>query len=166
MLQNKKSQLISEVFKYILVGLFSVAIIIFGYRAVTSINEKGCKTEMAKFEIDIKGLGAGLRYGTKELQSFSVPCSIQKIYFIDSRKDIDLGRFDDPLMKDSIKSVSNNIFLIKDGKLERSFDIGSIDIDGTHYICLLPKSGKISVFAEGNGNSVKVSVPEGQMTCQ
>ncbi len=163
MLKNKKSQIISEIFKYALVGLVAALVLILGYKGITSVKDKGCSTEMVKFETEIKNIGGTLRYGTKELQSFSAPCGADKLYFIDSKAE--LGGISNPLIKDAVKGSTANLFLLKDATLEKSLDIGSIEIGGNHILCLLPKSGRILVFVEGAGNSVKVSPGKDQPTC-
>ena len=166
MTKNKKSMLISELFKYILAGLFAVLIVTLGYKYIASVTDNECKTEVGKFEIDAKHMGDSLRYGAREMQSLDVPCGADKIYFFDSANKIDMTKLPNiPIMKDSVGSKTRNVFLIKNGEILMSFDAGSLFILDPFYLCMVPHNSKILIFAEGKGNSVGISAQDGQAVC-
>jgi len=166
MVNPRKAQLIGEVFKYGLVGVVSVVVLIVGYKMVDTIKERACKTEIAKFEIDLRDLGKSLRFGAKELQSYNVPCKSDKIYFFDLNKDINPENFKEILLiKDMLESGSNNIFLIKKGEVKRSFYAGNLEMVYPYYMCFVPKFDKVSFFAEGAGKSIKVAGACDQPEC-
>ena len=164
---HNKSQIISELFKYLLIGVFAAGILILGYSAINSIKEKGCNTGLAGFELDVKNIGGGLRYGTKELHNYDVPCNVDKIYFFDLAKSINPEEFKDiPIMRDSLKSKSDkNVFLIRKNEVKRSFNAGKLEIENSNYTCFATDSGKLSFFAEGTGKSAIITSAPNQPLC-
>ena len=164
---KKKSQVIGEVFKYGLVLFLGALVVGIGYKFVTSINEKACQTELAKFEIELGSLDHNIRQGEKELQSFSAPCSVDKIYFFDINKNIDPALFSGiPLISESISTGgTNNVFLIKSGKVTSMFSAGNIEIDDPHYLCLSAITKSIEFYVEGQGSSVKITKTPQQRLC-
>ncbi len=165
-MKNNKAQIVGEIFKYSLVGIFSVVVLIFGYKMIDLVKERACKTEIAKFEIELKNIDKSVRFGVKELQSYDAPCKVDKIYFFDLSKKIDAEKFDDlPLIKDTLKSGGNNLFLVKGKEVKRSFYAGNLEIEEPYYLCFVPKLERISFFVEGAGKSVKIIKAEGQPLC-
>ena len=166
MTKSRKSQFIGEVFKYGLVGVVSVIILIAGYGMLNTVKERTCKTEISKFEIDLKSIDQSLRAGAKELQSLQVPCKADKIYFFDLNKNINPEDFGEiPIMKETLKSKSHNVFLVKDGEVKRSFYAGNLEMIYPYHICFVPDFDKISFFAEGSGSSAKIAAACGQPEC-
>jgi len=167
MRRSRKAQLIGEPFKYMLVGLFSIIVLVAGYKMINEVRNRACKTEMAKFEIDLMDIDKSLRFGAKELRSYSVPCNIDKIYFFDLNKKINPEIFNNtPLIKDTLKSGgNNNVFLVEEGEVKRSFYAGTIEIEQPYYLCFMPKFDKISFFIESTGVSVRMDKPDAQSEC-
>ena len=162
----KKAQIIGELFKYALIGIVSVVVLIAGYKMIDVVRERACKTELAKFEIELRDLDKSLRFGERELQTFDAPCKVDRIYFFDKSKSINIDIFNEtPIMRDSLKSGSNNVFLIKDREVKRSFYAGNLEILYPYYKCLIPKFEKISFFVEGAGNSAKIESAIDQPDC-
>ena len=163
--KSRKAQFIGEVFKYGLVGIVSVIILIAGYSMLNTVKERACKTEISKFEIDLKGIDKSLRAGAKELQSHQVPCKADEIYFFDLGKETDTENFNEtPVMQDSLKSRSNNVFLVKENEVKHSFYAGNMEIDNG-YICFMPQFEKISFYVEGTGKSARISATDNQPEC-
>lgn len=166
-IKPRKAQIIGEVFKYGLIGVVSIVILIAGYKMINAVRDRACKTELAKFEIDLKNIDKSLRFGAKELQSYDVPCKIDRIYFFDLNKKVNPENFKDiPLIKDSLKSGgNNNVFLVSEGGVKRSFHAGNLEIEYPYYICFIPKFNKISFFIEGVGVSARVTKSNNQSEC-
>ena len=164
---TKKSQLFSEAFKYILAGLFSILILIAGYKSISAIQQRSCAAEIKNFESELKNLDKNLRYGTKELKSYVVPCGAKNIYLFDLSRKIDLEQFNKvPVMKDSLKTSGNhNIFLVRENKVIDSFYSGNLEINMPYYFCLLAKNEKIEFFAEGTAAAAKITLPDEQLQC-
>lgn len=166
--RQRKAQMVGEVLKYMLAGIFSIFILVAGYKLINLVEDRACRTELAKFEIDLKNLDKSLRAGEKELQSYDVSCKVDAIYFFDLSKAINPDDFNStPLVRDSLKSKGNsNVFLVEKGDVKRSFYAGSLDIMPPNYLCFAPKSGKISFFAEGTGKSVKIEAADQGSLCK
>src|SRR3989338_2651461 len=103
-MRNRKSQTVSEVFKYLLIALISIAILA-GEKAINLVNSRSCQADLSRIEIDLRNMNQGLRYGEKELKTLKVPCNIEKIYFLDLKAGIDPYLFNSiPIIKDSIQT--------------------------------------------------------------
>ena len=165
-MKPKKAQ-VGEVIKYAIVGVISFAILIAGYKMIGITKDRACKTEMAQFELELKSIGKGSRFGAKELQKINVPCKADRIYFFEPGTGINPEEFRDiPIIMDTLKSGSgNNVFLVENWEVKRSFHAGNFDMIYPHYICFLPKFDGISFFAEGAGKSIKVASACGQPEC-
>ncbi|TSC64212.1 MAG: hypothetical protein G01um101493_195, partial [Microgenomates group bacterium Gr01-1014_93] len=166
-IKPKKAQLVGEVFKYGLVGVVSIAILVAGYKMVNTVKERGCNTEISKFEIDLRNIDKSLRFGAKELQGYNAPCKVDKIYFFDLNKKINPEDFREiPIIKDTLKSGGNsNVFLVRGGEVKRSFYAGNLEMVYPYNICFVPKFDRISFFIEGAGKSVKVASACDQPEC-
>lgn len=166
-IRAERAQIIGEAFRYLLIGAVSIIILAAGYKMVLVVKERGCQAEIAKFEVDLKSVGRSLRFGEKELKTYDVPCNAGQIYFFGNDKVTEPEIFKDiPLIKDSLKSGSqNNIFLVNEGKVKRAFYAGSLEMAYPYYICFMPKSGKISFFAEGAGKSARIAAACNQPEC-
>lgn len=167
MKKHKKSDIAPELFKYLLVAFFSAAILVFGYKIVNSVMERGCATEIAKFELDLKGLTDNIGFGEKVFHTYNAPCGADEIYFIGKSPDLKPEYFNDVLLiKESVQSSSgNNIFLMKEGKIKSAFHIDNLEIEYPSYKCLVPKFGKLSFFLEGTKNAAFMSAASDQPEC-
>lgn len=168
MTKNKKAQIIGEILKYMLVGAFLMFTAFVGYKAIHALQEKDCNAEIIKFEIEVKDIDKNLRFGEKELKSYATPCEIDKIFFLDLNKEINPQDFDGiPIIRDIIENGgSDNVFLIKEGDVKRSFSAGYLDIEEPYYACLIPLLDGISFFIEGAGKSAKFTLPDNQPKCK
>ena len=167
MVKSKKAQIVEELFKYILVGVVAVIILVIGYVSINAVKDRACKTEIGKFEIDLRNLDKSLRFGTKEMRSYDAPCNVDRIYFFDLNKKISPENFKDiPLLKDTLESGgNNNVFLVKEGEVKRSFYAGNLEIEQPYYLCFIPKFSKISFFIEDAGAPVRMASASDNSGC-
>ena len=158
-LKNKKAQMISEVLKYLIVGIICMVVIVIGYMAIAKLTSKGCDTEFTKFEIDLRAIDKDLRFGEKKLRSYLTPCKVDKVYFFDRSKSVNPQNFkDSPILMDSMTSGStSNVYLVQDDDVKRSFSAGNIVIPYPHFMCVQPKLDKISFSVEGTGAGARIS---------
>src|SRR3989344_1722116 len=163
---NSRSELISEVFKYVLVAVVASLIFAGGYKIIEMVQSSLCNAELSEFELDVRGIGENLNFGSKELQTQKTPCDADRIYFFD------LGRGmvpelinETPLVTKLVEGGTSNVFIIKDNDIRHHFNAGGITIDYPHYICLQTNLGSISYYAAGAGNSAKITVKDGQPEC-
>ncbi len=166
-IKPKKAQTSLDLFKYALAGFVSIVVLIAGYKMISVVMERTCNAEIAKFEIDLRDIDKSLRFGAKELQSHNAPCKVDRIYFFDLNKNLNLENFRDiPIMKDALEGGRDkNVFLVKEGDIKRSFYAGNLEIVYPYYICFLPKFDKISFFAEGAAKSAKIASACNQPEC-
>lgn len=164
---RKKAQIIGEVLKYGLVIVFAAIVVGIGYKSVNSIKESACKSEIAKFELELSNIGKSIRQGEKELRNYKFPCSADKIYLFDLSKNINPDLFNrSPIIKDSlITGTSNNVFLVKDEKVISLFYAGDMEIDEPYYICFNGVDGSINFFVEGLSASAKIAIAPEQKLC-
>src|SRR3989344_5309616 len=167
MTSKKKAQITANVLNYVIVVFVSAIVLTGGYKTVSLVKERACNTEMAKFEIDLKKLDESVRFGAKDLQSHQTPCNVDQIYFLDlNRKTKPEYLKEVPIIEDALKSQSgNNIFLVKNNDVKRSFYAGNLEMLYPYYICFVPKFEKISFFLEGAGKSAKVASACDQPEC-
>ena len=165
MIKYRKGQMIEEVLKYGMVLFFAMIVVIRGYRFMASMEKKACESEIAKLELDMKNIEKNVRKGETELRKYKVPCNADKVYIFDLKKSIDLSLFEKiPIIKDSLETSSNNVFLIKNGKVLDAFYTGELEIDSPYYICF-STSGTLGFFVEGKAKSVRVASQPEQKLC-
>src|SRR3989344_147774 len=164
---DKKSQIIGEVFKYMLIAIFSMMILFAGYKTINAVRGSSCNTEFSKFEIDLKGLDQELRYGEKESRSFQTPCNVEQILLFDHTKEINEDFFSDiPILEEAVKNKTrDNVYLIKNSDIVSSFYAGNLDMQDPYYICFVPKFEKIAFLIEGKGTAVSLEADSNQPEC-
>ena len=163
---NRKSQGASEVLKYLIIAVISAVILIGGYKLVGLISSRSCQADLSRMEIDLRELNKGLRYGEKELRTVKMPCNVEKVYFVDLTR-ASAGSFGAvPVIQDSLQTrAANNIFLEAGSDIKRSFYAGSMEIESPGYLCMKSNAGQISFFAEGAGESARITKAPGQVLC-
>lgn len=158
--------MIEEIFKYGIVIALAALVVVIGYKLIASIKEKGCESEIVKFELEFGNLDKYVRHGEKELRSFKVPCNVDRIYILDLNKTISPDLFSEPIIKDSLSTGStNNVFLVRHGQVLSLFNAGNVDIDNPHYLCFSTSSGNLDFYLEGQARSVKMSSAPEQELC-
>ena len=162
----KKGQA-GQVIKILIAAVFIVIIFYFGYKLTLDLIGRTCKTEIARFQTDLKQLDKKVKYGSVMEFTNQVPCNAEEIYFFDLDKSSNIVFVREiPLLSDSLGSgVKKNIFVMKNDEIIDSFYAGDLDIEDPHYICFLPKFGNINFFLEGKGTSVRVRPGDLQPVC-
>jgi len=151
----KKRGQIGEAVKYIIIASLIILVTFIGYSTIVKINDRNCKVEIAKFELNLKNLDK-VKYGSVKEFSEQIPCGADEIYFFDLSKDISLNFLNHiPLLKDSVQTkAQKNVFIVKDDEILSSFYAGSLRVGFPDYACLLPKFDKVGFFVEGKGAEV------------
>ncbi len=157
MLMKKRGQ-IGHVITYILIAFTAILLSLLGYKGFVMIKEKMCQTELADFEIDLRGLDEEVGFGSVLEKTFFAPCSVDEVYFVDLDKEVNLEVFNKlPIIKDSLQSgIEDNLFLVKDNEVKRSFFVGNLNIGYPYYKCLKPRNERINFFLEGAGGAVDI----------
>jgi cysteine-rich repeat protein len=154
----KKRGQSGEAIRYLIIAVFIIAITTLGYNAAVKVKDRTCNAELVKFEIDLKNMDREVKFGSVEEFTKQTPCSADEIIFVALNKSLDPRVLDHvPLIRDSAQSgTQENVFVVKDKKLFKSFYAGNIDIDYPNYLCLLPRSEEINFFLEGKGKEVSM----------
>ena len=147
-----------QVIKILIAAVFILIIAYFGYKLTSDLIGRTCKTEMARFQTDLRHLDEKVKYGNVMEFTKQVPCNTEEIYFFDLDQNPNTEFIREiPLLSDSLESgVNKNVFLMKNDEIIDSFYAGDLNIEYPNYICFLPKFGNINYFLEGKGTSVGV----------
>lgn len=158
----RKSQIQGQVFVYILALLVMSFVLIYGYRAVTSMESKGNLAALVSFKIEIKRAVSSIRpnYGSVKIEEFVVPSEYREVCFIDldSPNSVQVDKY--PIMHNYVDSIINNnaelknVFLLPPGT--ESDYVGNITVEND-FLCFSVISSRIKVKFEGLGNLARVS---------
>ena len=154
---NKKAQIQTKVFIYILTGIVIVLLLLFGIRSCYSAIEQKRAVDVAKFQTDLDSAITEIEFGSVKEQHLDIPSDVDLVCLMDlsRRKDLlkspVLKQF--PEMWDSINSsVKKNIFFISRGKVVDSLYTADICFDSfPYYTCLRPRASTLDLFIEGEG---------------
>ena len=151
----KKAQatrMLVMVMTVVIVGL----VLVFGYRAITSITVSGEKATLIKFKNEfINAVDQGSSYGRVAIQDFSVGGEYKRMCL--AGIGASPGAFTNALVKDALASgTSNNAFLLTDSTIE-PFEVKKMEIEGGGQ-CFSIDSGKVKLRFEGKGDRTKISL--------
>jgi len=168
-IKMKKSQMIGQVFIYVVTIVIVGLILLFGYNAIVTVKGKSDEIILSKFKSDVANAVeiTSSDFGTVKIKSFELPARYALACFVknyDGFPDPDTNPstlFNNyPIMKDSVKDkVDKNLFLIEDS-VEASFFVGDIDVDDTYgVLCFSAVNNRIRVKIEGKGNHALLAEP-------
>ena len=153
-----------------LAGFFIILMIIilsafFIFKAISFYNEKSCQTSLIQFESDLKESMSAIssQTGTVEQKQYSVPCKIDKVYFIDLNEELD-SDFDPDEDNENIEikdsydaGVQKNVFFMKDGKVTDSLYVPELKLKYPAYRCFdMLKRPRIDFYLEGYSGGANV----------
>ncbi len=163
-MKNKKSQMVGQVFMYILAIVVFSMTLLYGYKAINYFNEKSSEISYLQLESDIKNeveKVQGDSKGTIKKKVLTIPGSYDVVCFVESYPSfptvaISTGYdlIDYHINNDA---EDKNMFLAPPGDM--SFYIGDIKVeDGANQEeCVNITNGKITLKLESMGNHVWVS---------
>ena len=158
----KNAQAPSQVFFYILALVIVSLVFIFGYKAISGVNEKTEQTALIQFQTQLKNaVDTTISYGDERYLSLSVPGDNLKVCFIgkdavfgDSTDAIISGHIEDGL---HLEPGMQNVFMYKTQAVPPAISIGAIDIDGG-VLCAEVIGGEIEIKLVGSGTYTKISL--------
>lgn len=159
----RKSQIQAQVFVYILALLIMSFVLIYGYRAIKDMKERGELAELINFKGDLKRSISSISqdYGSIKLEDYSVPSGFEKVCFVDLSQPNSVAP-EYPLIHDYVESIQTNnaepknVFLWPPGT--ESDYVGNITVQGNFH-CFDSTGGIIKVKLEGFGNRALISAP-------
>ena len=146
-------------------------IVVFGYKAIKDFKDRAEQVACLKFkndlQISIERMSS--EYGSVERKDIQLCSDYRAVCFVETVKDLNTfspdfkyvnyiptPATDDPIIIDSIKSVTGkNVFLIENLAKE-SFYAGKISVEGD-VLCIKAVNNKISLKLTGKGNYVELS---------
>lgn len=170
---RKKAQFAGRTIIWIATIVIGSMILVFGFRYLTQTKETACLAKSTIFKKDlIPDIElAQNQPGSVLERDYGVPCDIEKIFFMDKRimDAVDFSSYSFSgyaEVVDSLQSkVDKNLFLVKNGKVEGSFNAGSVSIDDPYYSCYVTKTGKLKLFLEGKKGETKIVNMDSRLDC-
>ncbi|MBU1004497.1 MAG: hypothetical protein KJ561_01575, partial [Nanoarchaeota archaeon] len=91
MFLKRKGQMQSEVVRVFIAAIIIILAFLFGIKGYNSVMDKKCQSDMILFEKDLSGSMSAIasQTGTVEQKQYSIPCKIDKVYFIDLNEELD-----------------------------------------------------------------------------
>lgn len=163
-MKNKKAQIQTQIFVYVLATIIIGAILLYGYRSIFMMREKGEQIDLISFKSEVQEeiIKMSNDYGSSRIVKFRTPSSSQEICFIDLSKNPNPEIKDDhPLVYESWSDKTSNVFLIdelaEEFLLVQQNEIPLIEIDNKGYLCMPTLNNNIQVRLEGIGGKAKLS---------
>jgi hypothetical protein len=164
-MNGKKSQIIGQVFIYMMAAIIIGGIVLVGYKAITKILVTGCEAEKANFRADMENMiEKYTSYGSINKKAIKAPCEYDTICFIDYRHigtDPDFVCDNNRLIYDSVKNnASQNIFVVSN---KRTIPIGYTELitlnssDELGCLCINQRSKNFYITFNGKGSSTEIS---------
>ena len=168
----RKSQVQSQVFVYILGVIVMSLILLYGYRAVKGMMNRGEQTSLIKFKSDVKSTITTVSqdYGSVKVAEFEIPPNFRAVCFVNlnynpthllSPAKINQDKF--PYISDRVydiihhNSQKQNMFLMPQGT--ESDYVGNITVEAQGFQCFNVSQGKLKLKIEGFGNRARLSEP-------
>ncbi|MBU1005346.1 MAG: hypothetical protein KJ561_05955 [Nanoarchaeota archaeon] len=171
---RKKAQMQSEVVRVFIAAIVIILALYFGIKGFNSVMDKKCQSDMILFEKDLSGSMSAIasQTGTVDQKQYSIPCKIDKVYFIDLNEELDED-FDpssdneNPEIKDSYDAhVEKNVFFMKDGKVTDSIYVPELTLKYPYYRCFdMLKRPRMDFYLEGYSGGANVVNKDDSANC-
>ncbi len=160
--KQMKAQISGQIFIYIFAMLVVALLLIFGYKAVSSITKAGTCAEVMQFKNKIiSDIAEAQGYGTeKKNKEYNLPAYYNKICFADLENP-DLPSIGDKLIRNEVQSKTKNAFMIpKTGNCADEWflirDVGT----SPKYKCFISEKGRLKVNLIGCGDKTIITDPQ------
>jgi len=144
-------------------------LVILGYNIIKSNVGRQCTTNLDIFQENIKAMIDGIAHKSGSIEEYEYKrlCGINKVYFVDKDKEINVTRFNEtPEIMHNVNSSSNdNVFLMAENELKRAFYAGSIEIPNPNYLCFAVNDGILKMLLEGKGGSTRLKHKDNLFNC-
>jgi len=168
---KKGGQIYGSLFRYLLIGLIAVMIILFGINAVNRVKTASCRTSLILLENNLKESVKNIYsdVGSVNEGDFKIPCNVDQVYFVDLERNMSRlfkSLYEYPLIKDAIKdNVEKNAFLVKNNKVVNSFYLGNIELQKPYFICSDTTRRNLALYLGGTGSSTEIVNKECALDC-
>ncbi len=152
----------NEIFTWIIALVLLTFLILFGYKSINSLREKGEQAQYLEFRNKIENIvGSTMDYGSGRKISQSLPGDYEGICFIG--KNPIASQITDPIIKGHVEQgLRENVFLTKTMAEPPAIYIGEIDVNDNDgkadgVLCLKARAGKVSLQIDGFGTYARIS---------
>jgi hypothetical protein len=158
-MKSRKSQA-NQIFIWALAAIMMTLLLIFGYRAINTITNRGEQVQYLGFQNELRSImESTMDYGAERRASFRPPAGFKEVCFVKTYgglPSVNAVPEDYPLIRDNINSQisTSNVYLVKEVS-EESFSIGDIDVDGG-FLCVEVNRGEIKLRIEGFGKYARI----------
>jgi hypothetical protein len=152
-------QMEGRLFIYLIALFLGALIVVFGYRAVVGINERGAQAALISFQGELeKDVTSLTEVGSVKIAKYKIPAVFSEVCFVDL-DNIDVDPLDNPIIEDAVNSGSDrNVFLAGEDNFE-SLHIDDLGVVfHPNYVCLHPRSSILELKLEGTKYGVGVKV--------
>lgn len=151
---KRKSQMLSQIFVFVMAAVVFILILTYGYRAISNFLSRSEQVALIDFKTDLESAVEVIKrdYGSVKKVELSLPKRYTEVCIVDPE---DPGRLrqDRPLMYEAWQAGSENVFLVP--KQEAPIFLKDIEVDG--YECMPVVYGQITLKIEGLGKKTKIS---------
>ncbi len=170
---QKRAQIQSQVFVYLMALIVVGATVLFGYDAIQKLAKQGQEAQSEQFRAQLKGdiERISANYGSVQLKSYSVQAS--EVCFGSAITAAPVTPFQCPdsfqystnpssypeygeMMERAIASGSGNVFVMKSPGMD-SFFVSGIFLDNCNLRCFKVTNGRLNVKLTGYGDRAGVS---------
>ncbi len=157
----KKAQIYGQLFIYILTIVLVSFILVYGYNAVKSLNDRAEQISCLKLKNDLISAVESISsdFGSIKRKDIELCGNYKQVCFVETFENLDRSNpqgTNDPIIIDNIKSnTGKNAFLLENIAKE-SFYIGVISVDND-VLCIKSTGNRLSLRLEGRGNHVLLS---------
>jgi hypothetical protein len=156
-MKSKKSQIMSQVFIFILAAAIFILILTYGYKAIAGFSKRSEEVALVEFQTQLESAVNGIRqdYGSVKKLELTLPAKYIEICFVDLDR-IPHGDFqqEHPRMYDAWESGTQNVFLVP---IEESpINVGKIYVGERGYLCFDIVGGRLDLRLEGLGDTTSI----------
>jgi hypothetical protein len=167
--KQKRGQIPSQIFVYILALIIVAMILLFGYKAISNMQKRGEQVVLIQFKTQLKNDVERLSsdYGSVRIGKYKLPSGFDEICFVDLKNVNPSDIMNHPIIKDSVESgVKENIFLLGKSNFD-SIYVEDLELSSYPYFsCISSKIGSVELRIEGKGNAAVIKTPPSQKYCQ
>ncbi|MBI2545834.1 hypothetical protein HYV81_01500 [Candidatus Woesearchaeota archaeon] len=150
-------------FLYIAFG-FAIAALA-GVKIYNYVQDSQCRTALItlKSNVDSDFTEIASRQGSVMERSYTYSCDTDAIYFVDAAQNIPQDAFNQSaeIQNSLFGSTTDNLFILRKGRLFASFNIGQLSLRHPYYQCFNTTGVKrLELLIQGEGNGVSLSHTE------
>lgn len=155
---RKRAQISGQIFIYILAIIIAGLVILYGYKAISSMIKTGEDIALIDFKNQIEGDMERLAtsYGDVKTQSYILPGGTRTICFVDDDAIKNKVALDSPypIINNAVQTgARQNIFLIPMVKIQLYAEGLQLNTD---FLCINESRGRVNLRLEGKGDGTLV----------